>query len=130
MQIINKTKFQVEETLRNYVNAYPVENLIVKISYTKKNSSVQYSGVCYYKKDKIRVSINPKNFYPLKIKVGSPFNRSSWRFYKMNSPEELIAFIFLHEISHYLDYKNHVSMRCKQTKADKFALWQMGKLKY
>ncbi|MEM2918858.1 MAG: hypothetical protein QXY62_05115 [Candidatus Altiarchaeota archaeon] len=128
MQIINKTKFHVEQVLRSYVATYPVENLLVKISYTKKNSSVQYSGVCYYKRDKIRVSINPKNFYPLKIKVGSPFDRSSWKFYKMNSAEELISFIFLHEISHYLDYKNGLSTKCKQTKADKFALWKMGKL--
>ncbi len=128
MKLLNKTDFQVEEILNEYVKGYPVESLSVRIVHTKENAQTPYSGVCYYKKDKIRVSVNPKNSYPLKIKTGSPFDRASWEFYQMDSAEELISFVFLHEISHYLDYKNGVAMRCKQTKADKFALWKMNKL--
>ena len=128
MKLLNKTDFQVDSILNDYVKDYPVENLSVKVVHTKENARTPYSGVCYYKKDKIRVSINPKNKYPLQIKIGSPFDKASWEFYHMNSPEELVSFVFLHEISHYLDYKNGIATGCKQTKADKFALWKMNKL--
>jgi hypothetical protein len=131
MKLINKTNLEgIEKKVYELVMGYNgMENLQVKIKYTKENAKTPYSGVCYYREDKIRVSINPKNRYPLKITVGSPFNKSSWQNYYLNSEEELALFVFLHEISHYIDYKNGLSVRCKQTKADKFALWKMGKLK-
>lgn len=129
MKLINETHFKIDEKIQELVKGYKFNDLEVRIKYIRKNSKAPYSGVCYYKKDKIRVSINPKNKYPIKIRVGSPFNKSSWRYYYMNSPGELITFVFLHEISHYLDYRNGISVKCKQTKADKFALWRMGKLK-
>lgn len=131
MKISNETHFEIiNEKIEELVKGYSdTENLKVSIRYTKENSKAPYSGVCYYKKDKIRISINPHNSYPMKITVGSPFNKNSWEYYYLETPEELITFVFLHEISHYLDYKNGLSTRCKQTKADKFALWKMGKLK-
>jgi len=130
MKILNKTEFrEMDEILRSYVENYNLENLIVKISYMRKGAKSPYSGICYYKKNKIRVSINKNNKYPIKIKVGSPFNTASWEYYYLNSPEEVILFVFLHEISHYLDYINGLAMGCKETKADKFALWMMNKLR-
>lgn len=130
MELVNKTHLRgIEEKMRELVEGYScTENLQVKVKYTKENARAPYSGICYYTKDKIRVSINPHNKYPIKINVGSPFNKKAWEHYHLNSPEELTLFVFLHEISHYLDYKNGLSVRCKQTKADKFALWKMGKI--
>jgi len=37
-----------------------------------------------------------------------------------------MSFVFLHELSHYLDFRNGIPVRCKQTKADMFALKRMG----
>ncbi len=130
MKLVNGTHLEgIEERIQEVVRGYDeVENLKVRVRYTRKKAKTPYSGICYYKEDKIGVSVNPENKYPVKIRIGSPFNKSSWQYYYLDSPEEVVMFVFLHELSHYLDYKNSLSVRCKQTKADKFALEKMGKL--
>jgi len=127
MEIINQTSMDVN-FLHDYVKEYNTEDLRVYMKDIRVGARVPYSGVCYYKKGRIRVSINPKNRYPLKIRVGSPFNKESWRYYDMNSYEDIASFVFLHELSHYLDYKTGVPVRCKQTKSDCFALKKMGRI--
>lgn len=128
MKIIDDIGIDVEK-LNEFVKEYNTENLLVFIKHTKKNSQIPYNGVCYYKDGRIRVSINPKNRYPFKIRVGSPFDKNSWNYYSIESAEKLVNFVFLHEFSHYLDYRNGIPVRCKQTKADKFALMRMGLIK-
>lgn len=128
MKIINDTGINVEK-LNEFAGGHNTENLLVFVKCTKNNAKIPYSGVCYYKDNRIRISINPKNRYPIRIRVGSPFDKNSWNYYPMKSANDLINFVFLHEFSHYLDYRNGIPVRCKQTKADKFALRRMGLLK-
>jgi hypothetical protein len=125
MRVINNTGMNAS-MLPHLVKEYDTQDVTVYLKNIKAGSRTPYSGVCYYRIGKIRVSINPKNLYPVPIRVGSPFDRSSWQYYLMRSPEELMHFVFLHEISHYLDYRSGVSVRCKQTKADMFALRKLG----
>jgi hypothetical protein len=128
MELINQTSRDMD-FLQDYVKEYDTEGLRVYMKDIKAGARVPYSGVCYYKKGRIRVSINPKNRYPLTLRVGSPFNKESWKYYQMKTYEDIASFVFLHELSHYLDYKNNVPVRCKQTKSDNFALKKMGLLK-
>lgn len=125
MRIINNTRMDAS-MLPHLVREYDTKDVTVYLKDTRAGSQTPYSGVCYYKIGKIRVSINPKNLYPVPVRVGSPFDRSSWQYYFMRTPEDLMHFVFLHEMSHYLDYRAGISVRCKQTKADMFALKKMG----
>lgn len=125
MKVINSTQMDAG-MLTHLVREYDTSDLTVYLKDIRAGSDAPYSGVCYYKLGKIRVSVNSRNLYPVPIRVGSPFDRSSWAYYMMRSAEELMHFVFLHEISHYLDYRNGLSVRCKQTKADLFALKRMG----
>ncbi len=125
MKVINSTQMDAG-MLENLVKGHDTGSLTVYLKDIRAGSQTPYSGVCYYKLGKIRVSVNPRNLYPVPIRVGSPFDRSSWAYYMMRSAEELMHFVFLHEVSHYLDYRNGLSVRCKQTKADRFALKKLG----
>ena len=128
MELFNSTDWDMD-FLHEYVKDYDTAGLRTYVKDIKAGARVPYSGVCYYKKGRIRVSINPKNRYPLTVRVGSPFDKSSWKYYQMDSHKEIASFVFLHELSHYLDYKSGVPVRCKQTKSDNFALRTMGKLR-
>ncbi len=127
MKVINSTQMD-SGMLAHLAREYDTESLTVYLKDIRAGSQTPYSGVCYYRIGKIRVSVNPRNLYPVPVRVGSPFDRSSWAYYLMRSSEELMHFVFLHELSHYLDYRSGVPVRCKQTKADMFALKKMGLL--
>ncbi len=126
MLLDNRTHFNVE-FLHRHVSGYDTQGLRVKVAYTKRGARCPYSGRFYGQRSYIRVSVNPRNSYPMEIIVGSPFNRASWRRFAMNSAEELITFVFLHEMSHFLDHQQGLPLGCKQTKSDMFALRKMGK---
>ena len=125
MKVSNATDIDAS-MLDGLVREYDTGNLRTYVRHTRKDAETPYSGVCYYKKGRIRVSVNPKNLYPVPVRIGSPFDSGSWNHYMMKSPEDLMCFVFLHELSHYLDYRNAIPVRCKQTKADMFALRKMG----
>lgn len=125
MKVINDTDMDAG-MLHRLVSEYDTGNVTVYLKNVRAGSRTPYSGVCYYKIGKIRVSVNPRNLYPVPIRVGSPFDRSSWEYFLMKTPEELMHYVFLHEISHYLDYRSGIPVRCKQTKADMFALRKLG----
>lgn len=125
MKIFNTTSIDAG-VLEEYAGGCDTQNLRVFIKDTRKGSYAPYSGVCYYREGRIRVSVNPRNLYPVPVRVGSPFRASSWNHYFMKTPEDLMSFVFLHELSHYLDFRNGIPVRCKQTKADMFALKRMG----
>jgi len=125
MKIINNTLMDAS-MLPYLVREYDTDDVTVYLKNIRAGATAPYSGVCYYRIGRIRVSINLGNLYPVPVRVGSPFDRGSWQYYLMRSPEELMHFVFLHEISHYLDYRQGVPVRCKQTKADMFALKKLG----
>ncbi|MBN2250811.1 MAG: hypothetical protein JW724_01885 [Candidatus Altiarchaeota archaeon] len=128
MRLINETKIETGR-LHDLAEGFETEGLEVRIKRTRRNAETPYSGICRFREGRIRVSINPKNLYPVPVRVGSPFNPGAWKHYLMESPEELACFIFLHELSHYMDHVNNVPVRCKQTRADLFALKRMGRIR-
>jgi len=128
MQLQNQTHFDVN-FLHDFVSGHNTNGLEVKVAYTKLGAKCPYSGRFYGQKGYIRVAVNPDNNYPLEVIVGSPFNKAKWQSFSMNSAEELISFVFLHEISHFLDHQKGLPLGCKQTKSDMFALRKMGKVK-
>lgn len=128
MLIENRTHFDVG-FLHDFIKDCDTQKLRVKVAHTKLGARCPYSGRFYGRKGYIRVSINPDNSYPVEVIVGSPFNKTGWKRFSMNSARELISFVFLHELSHFLDHQHGLPLGCKQTKADMFALRNMGKVK-
>jgi len=101
--------------------------LQVLVTYVRHGAKRAYSGVCNYKRNRIRVSINPYVKYPLTIRVGNPFKEPEFKLI-VRSAEVLVAFLFLHEISHLLDRVAGIPTRNKQTKADKVAVNRLLRL--
>lgn len=128
MILENKTEHDVE-FLHGFIEGYDTSRLRTKVAYTKLGARCPYSGRFYGRKGYIRVSVNPDNRYPMDVIVGSPFNRETWKHFSMNSAQDLISFVFLHEMSHFLDHQRGLPLGCKQTKADMFALRKMGRVR-
>ncbi|MCX6344702.1 MAG: hypothetical protein NT018_06475 [Armatimonadetes bacterium] len=147
MIINNSTAFEVTNALQEAFSEYPTEGLVVELKYCPKGSKRYISGT-YYRRAKgfedgrlIRLRINRHNMYPLKVqfKTSSYYvKRSAWgkettyqnlRTVEFETPGDLIIGILAHEFSHYLDHIEGLNGRFKQTKADKFAMAILEKLK-
>ena len=147
MIINNSTAFEVTNALREAFSEYPTEGLVVAVKYCPNGSRRFISGT-YYRRAKgfedgglIRIRINRHNKYPLKVqfKTSSYYTkRNAWgkeityqqlMTVEFKTPGDLILGIFAHEFSHYLDHIWGLNGRYKQTKADKFAIAILEKLK-
>jgi hypothetical protein len=140
MQIRNLTHHCVEPLLESAVCGHDHEELIVEVKYSPVGTKRCISGTYYRLAPSapngrlIRLRINRTNRYPISIpfKLSEYFKRTDRRgreltYQKMRTErffcaEHLIAAIFLHEFSHYLDHIEGRNGRYKQTKADVFAL--------
>ena len=110
---------------------YDTSDLSVEVKFSR--SRRKWTGTCYGGRLLIRVRINPLNDYPCTevFSTGEYSDRYSDGAYdywsqrlqriEFASPEEITVAGFLHEFSHYLDFKAGLDHRWKQTKADKFA---------
>ena len=146
MKIKNSTQFTAA-ALGEAVVDYPTDGLTVELKYCPKGSNRYISGT-YYRRTRgyedgklIRLRINRFNRYPVEVhfKTSEYFKKTNaggqeiiyqkLRTVKFKTPEDLILGIFLHEFSHYLDHIEKRNGRYKQTKADKFALEILDKLK-
>lgn len=147
MIINNSTAFELNNALQEAFAEYPTEGLVIELKYCPKGSRRYISGT-YYRRAKgfedgrlIRLRINRHNMYPLKVqfKTSSYYTkRNAWgkeityqnlRTVEFETPGNLIIGILAHEFSHYLDHIEGLNGRFKQTKADKFAMVILEKLK-
>ena len=147
MRIQNHTKFSVTTALKEAAARYPSSDLTVELKYCPKGSRRYVSGT-YYRKTRnhengklIRLRINRYNRYPVKVHFktseyyrktnarGEEIIHQKLRPVHLACPEDLLLAIFLHEFSHYLDHIEGRNGRYKQTKADKFALQILERLR-
>jgi hypothetical protein len=142
MEVINKTNLPISlEDLTNnrhwrveYGRDFKLPIIVSPLSDWKViirwlNSKKPYRGFCSPREKLIIIAINPKNNYPFKVEIPIGTEQINANLYKykfetvtFNNPSELVRFIFLHEFSHLLDYLRGLSLRMKQTKANRFAL--------
>ncbi len=146
MNIENTTKYNTK-LIEEALELLNVNGLSIQIKYSRKNTK-QYITGTYYRTAKnfpegklIRIRINKNNRYPIEVgfKTSEYFEkRDRWgqvRIYQklrkvvFNGAEELMLGIFLHELSHYLDHIQGKNGKYKQTKADKFAVSVLEKMK-
>ncbi len=126
MRVLNLLGIPV--ALRTLADGVDTRDLKVMFCQTRRGARCQYSGVCYFAKRYIRVSINPRNKYPFKVRLGNPLDPQKQFDYEFRSPEHLASFVFLHELSHWQDYSNGRNVRNKETKADIFAIERLAEL--
>lgn len=106
----------------------PLSDWRVEVYWLNGNAKKPFSGHCNPSRKLITIAINKRNTYPLtaKFAVGTEQTPYGYKYIfetiALNSPKELIRFIFLHEFSHLLDYMQGLSLSYKQTKANRFAL--------
>ena len=109
--------------------AQPLDDWKVEVHW--HNGKHPFHGKCQPSQRLITIAINKNITYPFTVEfaVGTkqifhPFQGYEYinETVALNSPNELIRFIFLHEFSHLLDYLRGLNMHRKQTKANRFAL--------
>ena len=125
MHVENRLPLDVSRII-DKAREFDTTGLHVVFKPIKKGAKAKFSGMCRFKKKRIRVSVNPNNTYPVRQRIGSPFKKAEG-FVEFQNAQELVEFIFWHELSHYLDHENGRNTRNKQTKADRFALSMIGK---
>ena len=144
MKVENKTtlSLQLDDLLskQNWEVEYGSLDLPIKLTQPLEDWKVEvhwlngkhpFHGKCQPSQKLITIGINKNITYPFtaKFAVGTkqifhPFQGYEYinETVALNSPNELIRFIFLHEFSHLLDYYRGLNMHRKQTKANRFAL--------
>ncbi len=122
MIIINKTELCPEPLLQQLASEIDTSDLTVEVMYAKTGTLC--SGT-YWPGELIRVRVGSSNSYPLLTKF-----HTGWYFeskpvlqrVQFATAEELVAGVFLHEISHAQDFQHHRRPRWPEVKADQFAL--------
>ncbi len=115
----------IERMFAAAVDQWPHDGAQVFVRYSRGSD---FSGTCYYDSDRIFVNLGRDNVYPypLKINVARPqSNRTHWwrELYtlKLDGPEKLALFIFLHEFYHRLVKRARRNVRQKEARCDRFA---------
>ena len=104
---------------------WPHERLRVAVRYSR---GAEYSGTCYYRDARIYINLGRHNCYPRKILTHVAPARSrpdGWSreafSVEVNDPYELVQFVFVHELYHWLIRCAGRNMRQKEGRCDRFA---------
>ncbi|MCZ6815882.1 MAG: hypothetical protein O7F76_04180 [Planctomycetota bacterium] len=129
MDFRNSTQLDGDRLERMFLNAlerWPHDRLRVFVRYSR---GAEYSGTCFYRDGRIYVNLGPKNRYPFRIETCIARARSNttcwWREsygIEVGSPYELVLFVFLHEVYHWLVRLARRNVRQKESRCDRFAV--------
>jgi hypothetical protein len=104
---------------------YRHDDLTVRVRYSR---SSDFSGSCYYRDNRIYVNVGFHNDYPYTFGTHiakARSNRSVWwrETYRLTvaDPYQLVLFVYLHELYHYLVKAAGRSVRRKEAMCDRFA---------
>ncbi|MEM2351460.1 MAG: hypothetical protein QXT26_03535 [Thermoproteota archaeon] len=110
------------------VNVNALKEWVIRVYWLNRNARKPFRGQFNPSKKLITVGINRNIEYPFSAEIPVKTEQTSFGYKYLtekvtfNSPKELIRFIFLHELSHLIDYFKGLKMSFKQTKANRFAL--------
>lgn len=131
MEVKNLTEFCLEPLLNKLISGIDTSQLRVEIEYA---SRPVLDGSWRLKRGSplIRLSIDTQNQYPCSraFKTGEYYvlDRSRKFVFQevdFETPEELIAGVFLHELSHHSDFQGQLRPQYPEIRADKFALAEL-----
>lgn len=113
------------QMIREAAGEWPLHGLDVTI---RDSRSSDFSGTCFYKTGRIYVNVGRHVSYPYPLKTYLARARSSrgrwWReIYSIvvQDPYQLVLFVFMHELYHWLVRQARRNTRQKEARCDRFA---------
>ncbi len=111
--------------LLRHTTPYRHDRLTVAVRYSR---GADFSGTCYYHDAVIYVNLGRNNRYPYTLGTGiakARTTRGGWRreiyYLTVADAEQLVLFVYLHELYHYLIKLAGRSPRRKEAMCDRFA---------
>lgn len=116
---------QLAQRLLRHTVPYRHDRLTVRIRYSR---GADFSGTCYYATARLFINLGRDNRYPYLLGTHiarSQSNRTHWwrETYRLRleSAEQLVLFVYLHELYHYLVHAAGRNPRRKESLCDRFA---------
>lgn len=128
MELRNSTALDGERLYRLFLQhtaPYRHDALHVAVRYSR---GADFSGTCYYREGRITLNIGRHNSYPYMLETNlakarptqNGWRRESYRL-TVATAEQLVLFVYLHELYHYLVKMAKRSPRRKEAMCDRFA---------
>lgn len=115
----------LEKMLLRAAEPWPHDGLNVFVRYSRKTV---FSGTCCYRSGRIYVNLGRDNQYPVRIPAAiarpQSDSRCWWReIYSVEAADayQLVLFVFMHELYHWLVKKARRNVRQKEARCDRFA---------
>jgi hypothetical protein len=128
MQFQNTTRLSSPRLLQmfeQHTQPYCHDRLRVLVRYSR---GAAFSGTCFYADSRIHVNLGRRNRYPFALGTSiakAHSNRTRWwrEIYRMNLEDayQLVLFVYLHELFHYLVKVSGHAPRRKEAMCDRFA---------
>ncbi len=111
--------------LLRHTAPYRHDRLVVHVRYSR---GADFSGTCFYREGIIYVNLGRNNRYPYTLETSiakARSTRTGWRreIYRLivANAEQLVLFVYLHELYHYLVKQAGHNPRQKEAMCDRFA---------
>ena len=116
---------QLYALLLRHTLPYRHDRLTVRVRYSR---GAEFSGTCYYRDARIMVNLGRRNHYPYTLGTNvakAQTTKRGWfrETYSLTlaNPSQLVLFVYLHELYHYLVKMAKRSPRLKEAMCDRFA---------
>jgi hypothetical protein len=128
MELLNATSLSTERLqsmLLPHVQGWKCDRLV---TYVRWSRGAEFSGSCVYDRRQINVNLGKQNTYPylMDTHAAKPrYNRTHWWRpvcqIELRDAYQLVLFVFLHELYHWLIKQARRNMRQKEGRCDRFA---------
>lgn len=116
---------RLEAMIRHAAQKWPLDGLEVVVRYSRRS---EFSGTCFYKTGRIYINLGAANRYPFQLRTyiarAKSDTRRWWRevyTLELNDAYQLVLFVFMHELYHWLVKKARRNTRQKEARCDRFA---------
>ena len=116
---------RLERMILRHTQPYRHDKLTVRIRYSR---GADYSGACYYRDHRIFINLGRHNRYPYRLGTNiarARSNRTHWwresHALMLDDAYQLVLFVYLHELFHFLVHAAGRNMRRKEAMCDRFA---------
>jgi hypothetical protein len=116
---------RLEGMIRHAAREWPLDGLEVVVRYSRKSD---FSGTCYYNTGRIYINLGAGNRYPFRLRTyiarAKSDKRRWWRevyALELQDAYQLVLFVFMHELYHWLVKKARRNTRQKEARCDRFA---------
>lgn len=129
MQVSNSTSLDTDRLvalMAETAQGWPVRRLRVRVRYSR---GADFSGTCYYKHGLIHVNLGRHVRYPYRLGTSIARSESNARYWwkpiytvELADAYQLVLFVFLHELYHWLVQRARRNPRQKESMCDRFAV--------